>query len=84
MKVVARPAYVVINAAPPRAPRLLEDAIEAIGQHGLPVAPVTIHQRSAYAHALTAGQTAEEYEPEGKAAEEVAALFTWMHKLLAL
>jgi hypothetical protein len=27
---------------------------------------------------LIAGQTAEEYEPEGKAAEEVAALYQWI------
>ena len=61
----------------------LEDAIAAVSQHGLPVAPVTLHQRSAYAHALTAGQTAEEYEPDGKAAEEIAQLFKWLGSLLA-
>jgi chromosome partitioning protein len=84
VKVTGKPAFVVLNAAPIRAPRLMEDAIAAVQQHGLPVAPVVIHQRSAYAHALTAGQTAEEYEPEGKAAEEMAELFKWLHSLLNL
>jgi chromosome partitioning protein len=84
VKVTGKPAFVVLNAAPIRAPRLMEDATAAVQQHGLAVAPVVIHQRSAYAHALTAGQTAEEYEPEGKAAEEIGELFKWLAKLLAL
>ena len=84
VKVTGKPAFVVLNSAPIRAPRLMEDAIAAVQQHGLPVAPVVIHQRSAYAHALTAGQTAEEYETEGKAAEEISELFKWLCSLLAL
>jgi chromosome partitioning protein len=84
VKVTGKPAFVVLNAAPIRAPRLMEDAVAAVQQHGLAVAPVVIHQRSAYAHALTAGQTAEEYETEGKAAEEIGELFKWVGSLLAL
>jgi chromosome partitioning protein len=84
VKVTGKPAFVVLNAAPVRAPRLMEDATAAVQQHGLAVAPVIIHQRSAYSHALTAGQTAEEYEPEGKAAEEIGELFKWLGTLLAL
>jgi chromosome partitioning protein len=84
VKVTGKPAFVVLNAIPPNSPRIVADAIAAVQQHGLPVAPVVIHQRSAYAHALTAGQTAEEYEPEGKAAEEIAELFKWLGSVLAL
>ena len=84
VKVTGKPAFVVLNAIPPNSPRIVADAIAAVQQHGLAVAPVVIHQRSAYAHALTAGQTAEEYEPEGKAAEEIAELFKWVGKMLAL
>jgi chromosome partitioning protein len=84
VKVTGKPAFVVLNAAPIRAPRLMEDAIAAVQQQGLAVAPVIIHQRSAYVHSLTAGQTAEEYEPEGKAAEEIGELFKWLANLLAL
>lgn len=84
VKVTGKPAFVILNAAPIRAPRLIEDATAAVGQHGLKVSPVIIHQRSAYAHALTAGQSAEEYEPDGKAAEEIGALFAWVRKLLAI
>ena len=84
VKVTGKPAFVVLNAIPPNSPRIVADAIAAVQQHGLPVAPVVIHQRSAYAHALTAGQSAEEYEPEGKAAEEIAELFKWLGSVLAL
>ena len=33
--------------------------------------------RAAFVHALTAGQVAQEYEPGGKAAEEVSRLYMW-------
>jgi chromosome partitioning protein len=84
VKATGKPAFVVLNAAPVRAPLMMADATAAVEQHGLPVAPVILHQRSAYAHALAAGQTAQEYEPDGKAAEEVADLFTWLADLLKL
>jgi hypothetical protein len=41
------------------------------------VAPVSVGQRAAFQHALTAGLTAQEYEPQGKAAEEVTQLYMW-------
>jgi len=84
VKLTGKPAYVILNHTPPRAPRLVEDATQAVKQHRLEVAPVVIHQRSAFAHALTAGQTAQEYEPEGKAAQEIADLFKWLQQLLTL
>ena len=84
VKVAGKPAFVVLNAAPPHAPRLIEDARTAVATHGLKVAPVVIAQRAALAHSLTVGQTAEEYEPGGKAAEEIAALFAWLLTVLAV
>jgi chromosome partitioning protein len=81
-KIAGKPAHVVLNSMPPRASNIIADAREAVAVHGLSVAPVTIQQRVAYAHALTAGQTAQEYEPEGKAAEEIAELYTWLRSVL--
>lgn len=78
VKLAGKPAFVVLNATPPRAVNLLADARDAVAIHGVEVAPVVIQQRAAFAHALTAGQTAEEYDPGSKAAEEVAALFDWI------
>jgi chromosome partitioning protein len=84
VKVTGKPAFVVLNTLPPNSPRIVDDAIVAVQRHKLPVSPVIIHQRSAYAHALTAGQTVEEYEPNGKAAEEIGELFKWLASLLGL
>lgn len=84
VKLTDKPAFVVLNTMPPRASQLLGDATAAIELHGLKVAPVTLPQRAAFAHALTMGQTAPEYEPGGKAAEDTAELFQWVRKLLKL
>jgi len=82
VKLAGKPAYVVLNAVPPRASQMLDDARAAVAVHGLDVAPVALRQRSAYVHALTAGQTAQEYEPQGPAAEDIAALYRWLCRLL--
>jgi len=82
VKVAGKTAYVVLNAVPPRASSILADARAAVAVHGLEVAPVALRQRAAYAHALTAGQTAQEYEPQGKAAEEMATFYTWLRRAL--
>jgi chromosome partitioning protein len=77
-KIAGRPVFVVLNAMPPGATRLVEDARAAVAVHGLDVAPVVIEQRAALSHSLTAGQTAQEYEPTGKAAEEIGRLYDWL------
>lgn len=82
VKLAGKKAYVVLNALPPRATQILNDARQAVAVHGIDVAPVTLQQRAAYGHALTAGQTAPEYEPEGRAAEEIETLRKWLFSLL--
>ncbi|WP_313932076.1 AAA family ATPase [Sphingomonas sp. BAUL-RG-20F-R05-02] len=77
-------AFVLLNAVPPRATQLLADAQAAVAQHGLEVAPVGLQQRAAFGHALTAGQTAPEYEPNGKAAEEVDHMLQWLRAILQI
>jgi chromosome partitioning protein len=78
VKLAGRRAFVVLNAMPPRAPNVLADARAAVAVHGLDVSPVSLQQRAAFAHSLTAGQTVHEYEPEGKASEEVTQLYAWL------
>jgi chromosome partitioning protein len=78
VKLAGKRAFVVLNAMPPRAPNVLADARAAVAVHGLEVSPVSLQQRAPFAHALTAGQTAHEYEPNGKAAEEVTQLYAWL------
>jgi chromosome partitioning protein len=83
VKLAGKPAFVVLNTVPPRASNVLADARAAVAVHGLDVAPVALQQRAAYAHALTAGQTAQEYERGGKAAEEIGSLYSWLASQLA-
>jgi len=69
-------SYVVINAAPHQG-RRHEDAKAVIeGMHSLRVAPIHLCQRNAYADATINGLTATEYEPGGKAAREIDALYS--------
>lgn len=84
VKLAQKPAYVVLNAMPPRATQLLADARAAVEVHGLEVAPISIQQRAAFGHALTVGKTAPEYEPDGKASEEITELLAWIRGILPL
>lgn len=70
-------AFVVLNAAPIRS-RSVDEARGVVESMGAKVAPVVIYQRAAYGHSVIAGQTAQEFEPEGKAAEEIDALWQWV------
>jgi len=73
----------VLNAVPSRG-HLSEEASSAIAGYGKEVAPVAIGQRAAYVHALTAGQAAQEYETQGKAAKEIKDLYRWVCKQINL
>jgi chromosome partitioning protein len=37
-----------------------------------------MYQRVAYTHAINDGRSVQEYEPQGKAAEEIRALYKWL------
>jgi len=83
VRLAGKPAFAVLNAVPPRASALTADATAAIATHGLHLAPVVIHQRAAFVHALTVGKTAQEYEPYGAASQEIGNLKTWIAARLA-
>lgn len=71
----------VLTRCPPRGPRAKE-AEKGLLVFGLPVAPVLIVNRSAYPDAYASGLGVSEYEPEGKAAEEITALWQWINRQL--
>ena len=64
------PVYVVMNAVAPQGKERSE-AIEAIKGLGVDVVPHWMVERVAYARSLVSGQTAQEFEPDGKASEEI-------------
>jgi chromosome partitioning protein len=78
VKASGKPAFVVFTAGPPRAANLYREAAELVRSFGLEVAPVVMSERAAYHHSTGEGKTAVETDPGGKAAEEVAALWTWL------
>jgi chromosome partitioning protein len=82
LKLAGRPGFVVFSQVPPRADSLIAEVTEALEQYGLTPAPVMVHMRVAYSHAIPGGQSAQEYEPKGKAAQEAAALYTWLQTVL--
>lgn len=72
------PTAFVLTACPARAPEVAE-ARTVLAIHGFPVAPVLIGERRTYARAIAGGAAVTEYEPQGKAAQEIAALWRWVH-----
>jgi chromosome partitioning protein len=72
-----KPAYVVLNAVPPQG-SIVEEATAGLVSSGAKVAPHQLTQRAAFTHAVIDGRTAQEFEPRGKAAREVDALYVWM------
>jgi len=75
------PAIVILNAVPARS-TLADEARTAIDTYGIETAPCQLGQRIAFVHSLTAGLTAQEYEPNGKAAKEIKVLYKYIEKKL--
>ena len=77
------PAVVVLNAVPTRG-TLADEARAVVAGYGVLVAPIHMHQRVAYANAVIDGRAVQEYEPNGKAAEEIGRLHGWICKQVGL
>ena len=80
-----KPAFVVFNAGPPRAPHIYREAANLIGgEFGLQIAPVVLPERAAFHHSAAAGRTAPEHDAQGKAADEIRALWAWTREQLGV
>ena len=73
-RLAAKDYRVVLNAVPPRG-GIAAETRTALVDAGYSVTEGALGQRAAFVHSLTAGASACEYEPKGKAAAEVRALF---------
>jgi chromosome partitioning protein len=76
-----KPVLVVLNAIPARGDRQ-QQARQAIEAMELPVCPIALGNRAAFGDASIIGQTALEFEPSGKAAEESRQLYKYVSRLL--
>jgi chromosome partitioning protein len=72
-------AVFVLSACPVRALEV-EETREALKGYSLPVFTGQITDRRAFARALVDGRGVTEFEPNGKAAEEIRALWRWLDK----
>ena len=72
-----RPAFVIINAAPPQGSEVRE-AVTAIERAGVRVCPVVLFARKAFVSRFHEGMAAIETEPNGKAASEARRLSSWV------
>jgi chromosome partitioning protein len=82
LKLAGKPGFVVFSQVPARAESLLAEIREALVGYELAVAPVSIHLRAAYLHAIPGGQVAQEYDPRGKATSEIRDLFHWLNAVM--
>ncbi len=76
-EVARTPATIVLNLALVNHPST-GDARTVIGTAAAAVAPVVLHRRVAHVNSFNLGRCAAEYEPAGKAAHELRALFGWL------
>lgn len=77
VRLAAVPAVVILNAVPAHGD-LAAQARHAIENYDIPCAPHSLGHRIAFAHAITDGLTAQEYEPNGKASNEVHTLYKYL------
>lgn len=71
-----KPLIFIVNAATPKA-KITYEAAVALSQHGT-VAPVTCHHRTDFAASMIDGRTVMEIDPNGKSAQEVAELWSYI------
>jgi chromosome partitioning protein len=83
LSLAGRPkAVAVLNAVPARGHRQ-EQAAAAIQRRGIDVCPHTLGHRAAFGDAAALGLSAQEYEPNGKAALELHNVYKYVSRLLA-
>jgi chromosome partitioning protein len=73
---LGKPLIFIITQAPPRGPRIREAEVglSILG----PVAPVHLVSRHSYQDAQGSGLGITEFEPEGKAADEIRRFWAWL------
>lgn len=79
-----RRSFVVLNQCHPLAigteSALVKGLRDYLAGAGFQVAPTAMHRLIDYTACLNDGRVAQEFEPEGRAAGEIRALFGWMKK----
>ncbi|KAF0183370.1 MAG: chromosome partitioning protein [Caulobacteraceae bacterium] len=75
-------AFFVVNQTPHTSPGMAADAASYLASKDITPAPVSITMLQPYVRALRDGLTAPEIAPEGRSAEEINALWSWLAQAL--
>ena len=81
LRTTGKPAAVVLNSVAPTGQDAAQ-AEQALAAHQVRTCPVRLGRRIAFARALITGQTAQEFEPDGKAAREIEHVHTFVCDLV--
>ncbi len=79
IKMAKQDCAVVLNQVPPRGTTADETA-DYVRNQGFSVCPIRIGHRAAFSHSITVGRGVSEFEPKGKAADEIRKLYAWVMK----
>jgi chromosome partitioning protein len=82
-QVAGREAWVVMNAIPPTS-KITDEAVAVLITAGVQVAPIRLVRRLDFVNGLPAGLAAVEWQPNGKAAQEITRLWEWTRQKIAL
>ena len=77
----SKPVGGVLNGVPPRGTKR-EQAETVLRDLNLTLIPTAFGNRAAFDHAVTLGLSAQEYDPNGKAAAEIQAVYLFMCQLV--
>jgi chromosome partitioning protein len=78
LQALGKPAGIILNDTPTRA-QALTMARAALATFPLPTCPTAITHLMSHPYASAEGQTAQEREPKGKAATELAEIWAWFN-----
>jgi len=76
-KAAKKKAAAIMNMAPTRG-TLGQEVLEWMELRNYAVSPVVLAQRNTFLRSIFEGMSVQEYEPNGKASEEIRNLFMWM------
>lgn len=78
-RLAKKPCTVILNQVPPRG-SLSDEAESLIESQGGKICSIRLGHRAPFVHAVTAGMGVLEFEPTGKAADEIRSLYKWISR----
>ncbi|MCR6662657.1 MAG: AAA family ATPase [Luteimonas sp.] len=78
----SRQVVVMLSSCPTRAPEIAESRV-VLQRYGIPVLDAELTERRAFARAVASGRAVSEFEPAGRAAAEISAVWNELKGRLA-